>query len=94
MENLRLDRENTGNLKMQFEWVPCITVTDLKGVFVSQAGPRQGYNHYNGQIGTTMVGMGGRVNVNHVGVRATWGRTLCKGTPPAVYKLWGKSYQG
>ena len=23
-ENLQLDRENTGNLKMQFEWVPCI----------------------------------------------------------------------
>ena len=22
-ENLRLDRENTGNLKIQFEWVPC-----------------------------------------------------------------------
>ena len=21
--NLRLDRENTGNLKIQFEWVPC-----------------------------------------------------------------------
>ena len=24
-ENLRLDRENTGNSKTQFEWVPCIT---------------------------------------------------------------------
>ena len=23
-ENLRLDKENTGNLKMQFEWVPCV----------------------------------------------------------------------
>ena len=23
MEKLRMDRENTGNLKMQFEWVPC-----------------------------------------------------------------------
>ena len=23
-ENFRLDRENTGNLKIQFEWVPCI----------------------------------------------------------------------
>ena len=23
-ENLRSDRENTGNLKTQFEWVPCI----------------------------------------------------------------------
>ena len=22
-ENLRLDRENTGNLRIQFEWVPC-----------------------------------------------------------------------
>ena len=25
-ENLRLDRENTGNLKIQFEWVPCIGI--------------------------------------------------------------------
>ena len=23
-DNLQSDRENTGNLKMQFEWVPCI----------------------------------------------------------------------
>ena len=23
MENLQLDRENTGNSKIQFEWVPC-----------------------------------------------------------------------
>ena len=23
-ENLRSDRENTGNLKIQFEWVPCV----------------------------------------------------------------------
>ena len=23
MEKLQLDRENTGNLKIQFEWVPC-----------------------------------------------------------------------
>ena len=23
-ENLRSDRENTGNLKIQFEWVPCM----------------------------------------------------------------------
>ena len=24
-ENLRSDRENTGNLKIQFEWVPCLS---------------------------------------------------------------------
>ena len=26
--NLRLDRENTGNLKMRFEWVPCLWDVD------------------------------------------------------------------
>ena len=29
-ENLRPDRANTGNLKMQFEWVPC-TVFSVSG---------------------------------------------------------------
>ena len=29
-ENLRLDRENTGNLKIQFEWVPCRLVGVLQ----------------------------------------------------------------
>ena len=28
-ENLQSDRENTGNLKIQFEWVPCIQACKL-----------------------------------------------------------------
>ena len=30
-ENLRLDRENTGNLKIQFEWVPYVQYLRLDG---------------------------------------------------------------
>ena len=30
-ENLRSDRENTGNLKMKFEWVPCNNTIDTTG---------------------------------------------------------------
>ena len=35
-ENLRSDRENTENLKMQFEWVPCQGVCEgnVKGLTI------------------------------------------------------------
>ena len=42
-ENLPLDRENTGNLKMQFEWVPCITLKVFKQFTKLIAFNRRGY---------------------------------------------------
>ena len=29
-DNLPLERENTGNLKMQFEWVPCLIFVKMR----------------------------------------------------------------
>ena len=35
-ENLQLDRENTGNLKIHFEWVPCLFMTHSPCLTVSR----------------------------------------------------------
>ena len=37
MENLRLDRKNTGNLKMQCEWVPCAIYRNLREISLRNA---------------------------------------------------------
>ena len=43
-ENLRSDRENTGNVKMKFEWVPCLGAKDVvfKDIRTTKQGCRKG----------------------------------------------------
>ena len=37
-ENLRLDRENTGNLKIQFEWVPSTYQHEIEAHIMNDLG--------------------------------------------------------
>ena len=51
-EYLRSDRENTGNLKMQFEWVPCIyTGSQLSHSHQWTGFPLHNENRKNGENG-------------------------------------------